>query len=130
MNEKFDVFPVYTREDASRAVEIMHKVFNRIDTDAEAARIYYAFEQILDSFEAKQTQLASTPPHVLIQEILVARGISNREFATTIGTSETALSAMLKGHRAISTKMAHRIAKALEIEPRAICTTSSKTTAA
>jgi plasmid maintenance system antidote protein VapI len=130
MNDKFDVFPVYTRKDATRAVEIMHKLFNRIDADAEAARIYYAFEQILDNFEAKQTQLASTPPHVLIQEILLARGISNREFATIIETSETALSAMLKGHRAISTKMAHRIAKALEIEAHAICATSSKTTAA
>lgn len=130
MNEKFDVFPVYTRKDAVRAVEIMHKLFNRIDVDAEAARIYHVFEQILDNFEAKQAQLASTPPHVLIQEILLARGISNREFAATIETSESALSAMLKGHRAISTKMAHRIAKALGIEAHAICATSSKTTAA
>ncbi len=53
MNKKFDIFPVYTREDASRAVEIMHKLFNRVDTDADAARIYYAFEQILENFEAQ-----------------------------------------------------------------------------
>ncbi len=53
MNNKFDVFLVYTRKDAGRAVEIMHKLFSRIDTDAEAARVYFAFEQILENIEAK-----------------------------------------------------------------------------
>lgn len=118
MNDQ--VFAIRSREDAIRAMKIMHSLYAYKDKDPDALRIYEVFEQLLDYFESQQVKTLEYSPGEIIREILIGRGISQREFAKMIGTSETSLSAMINGGRSISEKRARKIAKILNIDKQII----------
>lgn len=59
----------------------------------------------------------STPGQILDEEFLQPLGISRYRLARTIGVSETAISEIVKGRRAISAAMAWRLSRALGTTP-------------
>lgn len=61
--------------------------------------------------------LYSTPGEILKEELMEPLGISNYRLAKAIGVSETAIGEIIKGKRAISVAMAHRLGKAFGTTP-------------
>ena len=59
----------------------------------------------------------STPGEILKEEFLVPLGISQYRLAKAIGKPESAVSAIVNGHRAISVEMARLLSKALGTTP-------------
>ena len=59
------------------------------------------------------TDYISAPGEILKEEFLVPLGISQYRLAKAIGKPESAVSAIVNGHRAISVEMAWLLSKAL-----------------
>ncbi|WP_223851971.1 HigA family addiction module antitoxin [Bifidobacterium myosotis] len=65
----------------------------------------------------KPNPYLSTPGEILKEELMEPLGISNYRLAKAIGVSETAIGEIIKGKRAISVAMAHRLGKAFGTTP-------------
>lgn len=63
------------------------------------------------------TDYLSTPGEILKEEFLVPLGISQYRLAKAIGKPESAVSAIVNGHRAISVEMAWLLSRALGTTP-------------
>lgn len=63
------------------------------------------------------TDYISTPGEILKEEFLIPLGISQYRLAKTIGKPESAVSAIVNGHRAISVEMAWLLSRALGTTP-------------
>ena len=63
------------------------------------------------------TDYISTPGEILKEEFLVPLGISQYRLAKAIGKPESAVSAIVNGHRAISVEMAWLLSRALGTTP-------------
>ena len=59
----------------------------------------------------------STPGEILKEEFLVPLGISQYRLAKAIGKPESAISAIVNGHRSISVEMAWLLSRALGTTP-------------
>lgn len=63
------------------------------------------------------TDYISTPGEILKEEFLVPLGISQYRLAKAIGKPESAISAIVNGHRSISVEMAWLLSRALGTTP-------------
>lgn len=63
------------------------------------------------------TDYISTPGEILKEEFLMPLGISQYRLAKAIGKPESAVSAIVNGHRAISVEMAWLLSRALGTTP-------------
>lgn len=63
------------------------------------------------------TDYISTPGEILKEEFLVPLGISQYRLAKAIGKPESAISAIVNGHRSISVEMAWLFSRALGTTP-------------
>lgn len=63
------------------------------------------------------TEYISTPGEILKEEFLEPLGISQYRLAKAIGKPESAISAIVNGHRSISVEMAWLLAQALGTTP-------------
>lgn len=63
------------------------------------------------------TDYISTPGEILKEEFLIPLGISQYRLAKAIGKPESAISAIVNGHRSISVEMAWLLSKALGTTP-------------
>lgn len=63
------------------------------------------------------TEYISSPGEILKEEFLVPLGVSQYRLAKAIGKPESAVSAIVNGHRAISVEMAWLLSRALGTTP-------------
>jgi len=111
MITKADIFPVRNLTDAAKAQAIMEAIAG--SNDPEEILVFEILYALMRDWTAKQPRMAPPEPHEIIKGTLELCDISQARLAEMVGTSETAICAIVNGRRPVTAKMARKIAQAL-----------------
>jgi plasmid maintenance system antidote protein VapI len=111
MITKADVFPIKNRQDAAKVQNIMESIAG--SENQEELEVFEILLALMRDWSSKQPRMSPPEPHEIIKGTLELCDISQARLAEMIGTSETAICAIVNGRRPITPKMARKIAQAL-----------------
>jgi HTH-type transcriptional regulator/antitoxin HigA len=102
---KHPLRPIRTEEELDRAIAVVNSLVARVNNLTPDERDYLeVLSDLVEKYETESYPEPNVPPHVMLRELIAARGVTQADVSRMTGIAETVLCELLKGKRKMGRK--------------------------
>jgi HTH-type transcriptional regulator/antitoxin HigA len=115
---RFPLRPIRTEEELDRAIAVVDSLVARVrDLTRDEADYLDVLSDLVEKYETETYPEPDVPPHAMVRELIVARGITQGEVARATGIGESVLSEIIKGKRKMGRKTILTLGRYFHVDP-------------